>query len=389
MCCHTWSSGITKTYNHQHFTLVSIKFYERFRPLLLTVVMIFAGISVYALSSLQWLQDLQQLTPELDYLKVKDAEIRSRMLSIEPGRFVLVSAPDVESALQKAEQVYQKLDQVKAQGALGDYFGLYPWILSQQQQAQNAQQLKAKLTPAIQRQWQAALKSQGLLVAQLGHLHYTANTGLSLPQVMRSPIGHLLDNQIIISPKQTLIIVWLTEHRPEAIQAALADLPHVQYFSQRELLNKLSIAYQERAQLLLIAGLSVILLVLWIRYKNFLKALQTLAPAVLSMLILLGAWALNGIALSFLHLVGFLMVIAICTDYGIFYQENPDRNIRLTYQSIFVSMLTNVGAFGCLNFVKTSTLITLAECVMYGLVLGFLLCPIMIKHPWQQDEPSA
>ncbi|NOT84275.1 MAG: MMPL family transporter [Methylococcaceae bacterium] len=379
-------TGITKTYDQQHFTLIWIKFCTRFRPALLTIVLILAGISAYTLSELHWLQDLQQLTPELDYLKVKDAEIRSRMLSIEPGRFVLVSAPDVEAALQKAEQVYQRLDQVKTQGGLGDYFGLYPWILSQQQQTQNAQLLTQKLTPPLQQQWQKALRVNGLSVEHLGQWQYPANQNLSLQQVLKSPIGHLLDNQIIIKPKQTLIIIWLTEHQPEAIQAALADLPHVQYFSQRDLLNKLSVSYQERSQLLLLLGLSAILLVLFIRYRSLWKALETLAPALLSMLILLGIWALSGMPLSFLHLVGFLMVIAICTDYGIFYQENPDGNIRLTYQSIFVSMLTNVGAFGCLNFVNTSTLKTLAVCVMYGLILGFLLCPIMIKHDWEQDR---
>ncbi|MEQ1636243.1 MAG: MMPL family transporter [Methylococcales bacterium] len=382
-------TGITKTYNHEHFTLVWIKFCTRFRPALLSIVLVLAGISAYTLSELHWLEDLQQLTPELDYLKVKDAEIRSRMLSIEPGRFVLVSAGDTESALQKAEQVYQRLDQVKAKGELGEYFGLYPWILSQQQQSYNAQLLTQQLTPSLLKQWQTALLTNGLSVEHLGQFHYAAKQNLSLQQVLQSPIGHLLDNQIIIKPEQTLIIIWLTEHQPEALQSALADLPHVQYFSQRDLLNKLSVSYQKRSQLLLLLGLSAILLVLFIRYRSLWKALETLAPALLSMLILLGIWALSGMPLSFLHLVGFLMVIAICTDYGIFYQENPDGNIRLTYQSIFVSMLTNIGAFGCLNFVNTSTLKTLALCVMYGLILGFLLCPIMIKHDWKQDQPES
>lgn len=341
-----------------------------------------------SLHSLHWLQDLQQLTPELDYLKIKDQEIRSRMVSIEPGRFVLVSAADAESALQKAEQVYQVLDQLKIQKNLTDYFGLYPWILSQKQQQQNVNLLKMAMTDAAQKNWQKALVSQGLSIDSLGHFTTITDQPLAIEQVLHSPIGRLLDNQIVINDKQTLIIIWLGEHQPDVLQQALEGLPQVQYFSQRDLLNKMAITYQNRAEFMLLTGFAFIVLILSRRYKSLRKALLTLVPAMLSTSIILAIWSYSGEPLSFLHLVGFLLVISICDDFTIFYQENPGGNIAITYQAIAASMLTSALGFGCLMVAQTSILRTLAEIVTGGVILGFLLCPIIIKQSGLKHEKA-
>ena len=137
---------------------------------------------------------------------------------------------------------------------------------------------------------------------------------------------------------------------------------------------------------MLLAGLGLIFLLLIIRYKSVFKALQTLAPACLSALIILALWALNDVAISFLHLVGFLLVAAICVDYGIFYQENRGNDIRLTYQAMAASMFTSALAFGCLIIAETATLKILAEVVTSGVILGFLFCPIIIHKSSKKNQ---
>ncbi|MGR8980588.1 MAG: MMPL family transporter, partial [Gammaproteobacteria bacterium] len=107
---------------------------------------------------------------------------------------------------------------------------------------------------------------------------------------------------------------------------------------------------------------------------------QTLSPAVLAALLILGVWSLSGAAVSFLHLIGFVLVISICADYGIFYQENPGGNIALTYQAMAASMLTSALAFGCLGTADSTSLRILAGVVSLGVLLGFLLCPLMIRQ---------
>ena len=352
------------------------------RGFLLIVLTLLTGVALSGLNSLHWIEDLQQLTPELDQLKANDQAIRSRMISsIEPGRFVLVTGNTTETALQKAEQVYQHLDQLKHQGVLSDYFGLYPWLLSKKQQLHNEKLLQAGLTEEKRVIWQQALKQQGLSVKRLGGIDYAAADPLTLEQVFASPVKRLIDSQIIIAEQQTLIMIWLAEHQPEVLRAAFAESDDVQYFSQRDLLNQLAGDYRNRAQVTLVIGLGIIVLLLLLRYRNLVVTLQTLLPAIIAAVFILAGWSLSGQAISFLHLVGFLLAVAICVDYGIFYRENRGGNIVLTYQAMAASMLTSALAFGSLAVANTSSLQTLAQVVACGVILGFLLCPVIIKQP--------
>ncbi len=353
-------------------------FCQKFRPQLLGGIAILAVLSVLPLSSLSWMQDLQELTPEMNELKAKDAKIRSRMISLEPGRFVLVSGDSLEQALQHAEGVYQTLDKLKAADDLTDYFGLYPWVLSQQQQQKNAQLLKSALTFETQQLWQKNLAEQGLSVEHLGTLNYAEEKPVMLEQVLATPIAHLLDNQIINNGKQALVIIWLAEHNPEALQTALKTNSQAQYVSQRDMLNQMAVEYQGKAQAMLLLGMLAILLLLTVRYKDLWQALETLAPAFLSALAILSLCSIFSVAISFLHLVGFLLIVSICVDYGIFYQENRGGDLRLTYQAMAASMMTSALAFGCLIVADTTVLKILAEVVASGVLLGFLLCPIII-----------
>jgi predicted exporter len=362
-----------------------LDFCQRFRPQLLAGVAIVVVLSVLPLSSLTWMQDLQELTPEMNELKAQDAKIRARMVSLEPGRFVLVSGDSLEQALQHAESVYQTLDKLKGTGDLTDYFGLYPWLLSQQQQQKNAQLLKAALTEEKQQLWQKALTEQGLSVSYLGSLNYSAEKPLSLEQILTTPLGHLLENQIINNGKQALVIIWLAEHEPKALQAALQNNPHVQYVSQRDMLNEMAVEYQNKAEAMLFLGILAILLLLTVRYKNLWKALETLAPAFLSAVTILSLCAVFGVAISFLHIVGFLLIVSICVDYGIFYQENRGDDLNLTYQAMAASMMTSALAFGCLIIADTTVLKILAQVVASGVLLGFLLCPIIIDNRQKQE----
>ncbi len=348
------------------------------RPALVLLALLIFG-SFFHLGKLHWMNDLQKMTPELDYLKQRDQEIRSRMVSVEPGRFVLVSGKDTESALQKAEKVYGKLEKLKNEAGLDAYFGLYPWLLSAELQQNNHRELHARLNPALRDAWKDALRKQGLAVDKLGNLDYPESTPLTLAQVLSSPVHRLIDHQIIEHRDRTLIMIWIGKHSPDKLRAVVEQDDDVLYFSQRDLLNHLAIDYRDRSQVALAAGLASIFLLLWIRYRRFKLTLNTLLPALLSAYIILAIWSFFQTEVSFLHLVGFILVVAICEDYGIFYQENLAGDVRTTYQSIAAAMLTSAVSFGCLAVANTSMLRTLAGVVSLGVVLGFLLCPLIIR----------
>lgn len=354
-------------------------FSEHHRHGLLALLLVLTGASLYGVQSLHWLEDMQELTPELNYLKDNDKRIRSRMVSIEPGRFVMITAGDVESVLQKTERVYTVLEQLKRQGDLTDYFGLYPWLLSAEQQQRNQEQLQRYLTDENRQLWREVLRQQGLSVERLGELNYPEQEPLTLERVFATPVKRLIDSRVITTENQAVVMIWLADHKAAALQTAFAGIDGVRYFSQRDMLNNMTRSYTERARILLTVGLALILLLLIVRYKNPIKAIRTLMPALLAALLILGFWSMSGAAVSFLHLVGFLLVVAICVDYGIFYQENRGGDIHLTYQAMAASMLTSMLAFGCLGTAESTSLKILAGVVALGVLLGFLFCPLIIR----------
>ncbi|MGZ8195819.1 MAG: MMPL family transporter [Methylosarcina sp.] len=355
-------------------------FCQRFRPWLIALLLSAVGLSLFGLKSLSWLQDMQDLTPELNYLKENDKRIRQRMVSIEPGRFILVTGHTTEAALQKTEQVYTVLEQLKQEGSLSDYFGLHPWLLSAQTQQQNQRLLRHYLTEDNLRLWRQALKDQGLSVKHLGQLDYPEVAPLTLEQLLASPVKKMIDSRVLAGDRQTVVTIWLAEHRPEALQAAFDKMQDACYVSQHDLLNKITLDYTQRTQVLFAAGMALIFLVLLVRYKSLRRTAQTLFPSMMAALLILSLWSLSGTAISFLHLVGFLLVVSICDDYSIFFQENRGGNMTLTYQSMAASMLSSVLAFGCLGMAETASLRILAGVVAFGILLGFLLCPLIIIH---------
>ncbi|MDD5462358.1 MAG: MMPL family transporter [Methylococcales bacterium] len=362
-------------------------FCSRHRAKILPPVVLLIAAAAGNLPSLHWIQDLQELTPEMDYLKATDKAIRERMISIEPGRFILISAKDAESALQKAEQVYPLLERLKTGHKLQDYFGLYPWILSAQQQQHNAALLRERLDSRVIKTWQQALTAQGLSTNKLGHPDYPETAPLTAQQLLASPLKHMVEHQLVINPERVLITIWLADHDPEAVQTALSKLDNVHYFSQRDLLNNLTTQYTERASILAATGMAIIFALLWLGYRRPWPALQTLLPSLSAAIIVAGGLSLTGQPLSFLHLTGFLLAISICDDFGIFFLENRGGEITLTYRAMAASMLTSTVAFGCLAIAETSVLKTLAAVVGLSVVIGFLLCPVMIKPRFSAEEP--
>lgn len=361
-------------------------FCSRHRRAMVLIFLPVLGLAAANLPSLRWIADLEELTPEVDYLKAADRAIRARMVSIEPGRFVLISAKDTESALQTAERVYPLLEALKTKHRLQDYFGVYPWLLSQKQQQENAAALRGHLDESTHRTWINALRAQGLSLERLGRLDYGLSEPLTAGQVLSSPLHPMLDSQIAIRPGRVLLTIWLGKHEAGALKSALAGLDGVFYFSQRDLLNRLTAEYTERAALLAAAGFAVIFALLWLGYRRPWPALQTMLPSLSAAVIIAGVFSLTRQPLSFLHLTGFLLAISICDDFGIFFRENRSGEITLTYRAMSASMLTTALAFGCLAVAETTMLRTLSVVVGLGVVIGFLLCPVMIKPDKRREN---
>lgn len=348
-------------------------------PLLLLLCTALAGAAA-TLPDMRWMDDLSHLTMDMGALRQQDQAIRSRLGGVEAGRFVVVKAATLDAALERSEAAERRLRGLVQGGGVSEYHGLYPWLVSSRLQRDNAAAYAGAVTPEFRQAWRAALGGAGLAVDKLGNLPAPTSAAIPADAMLTPAIKQILSGQIIEQPDGVALVLWLGTHRPEAVAAALADLPGVRYFSQRDLLNDLARDYRDQSLEMLGWGLLAIYLLLWLRYRHGGKAFFSLLPALLAALSIFAAWALLGQEVSFLHVLCLLLAVSICEDYGIFFLDNGGGDIHVTYQAIAASMLTTAVSFGALGLAENPTLRVVAVAVTLGIVLGFLLCPLLIRE---------
>ncbi len=336
---------------------------------------------VVGLLHLRWVDDLSRLAPPLAALKAKDHLIRSRMQSVEPGRFVLVHAPSLQAALQANEQATRVLAGLERRGKLEKYYSLYPWIASDALQRRNLEAFRHQMTPKSLARWRQALDAAGLNSAVLGQPAPPGHRLLSMADVAASPAAHLIAGQVVNDGRETVLTIWLGRHDPASLRAALAGIPDVSYVSQKSLMRNMNAGYRRKAIKALGLGSLFIFIMLAFRYRSPRMAVRALGPAMVSVAVVFGCWGISGRPLSMLHLVGMLLAVSICVDYGIFFVENRAHDMRLTYEAIVASALTTIVSFSCLGLAENPALKILAWTVAPGVFLGFFLCPILIRTP--------
>ncbi|MDQ6993883.1 MAG: MMPL family transporter [Mariprofundus sp.] len=362
------------SFNFSRWLVISRKLNIKLPLLFLTSTLLLIG-----LANLHWSDDLSRLSPSLSEIKQQDQQIRSRIESIEPGRFILLHADTMEHALQTNEAVLLKLEALKTVGKLEAYFSIYPWLASEQLQQRNNHAFSAQLTPAHIKLWRKALEESGLRPSMLSNAAISTLPPLTMEKLLDSPVGRYIAGQHTISADKTILTIWLGKHNQSALKKMLAALPNAEYVSQKDMINEINADYGNKTIKALAYGSLIILLLLTLRYRSPAHALHALAPAILSCAIVIGCWGISGLPFGMLHLLGMLLSVAICVDYGIFFIENRALDMKVTYQAIVLSALTTIIAFTSLGAAENPALQTLAWTIAPGVFFGFLLCPLLIR----------
>lgn len=358
-----------------------VDFCGRHRKVLLGLFAVCVVVAGFSLPQIRWMDDMQKLAVDMDLLKREDAAVRSHFTSIEPGRFVLIQADDMETALRRSEAAERRLKALQQAGIVSEYHGLFPWLVSEQLQTDNAKVYDQALTPAFENAWRAGLIKADLSVDKLGNLPPAATEPLRPAEVLESPVRHILSGQMINTEHGVMLSLWLGEHDAGKLAEGLAGLEGTRYFSQKDQLDHLAGKYRDRSLIMLGVGIAVMGLFIGLQQRDWRKVLLTLLPTLASVLFIFATWALMGEEVSFLHVVGLLLSVSLCVDYGIFFIDNRGKDADVTYHAIATSTLTTLASFGALGLGKTPTLPILALSVSLGVSLGFLLCPLLIQKP--------
>ena len=115
-----------------------------------------------------------------------------------------------------------------------------------------------------------------------------------------------------------------------------------------------------------------------------------LAPLVAAVVVVTAVLVLTGHQLSIFHLVGLLLVVAVGSNYSLFFDRqsasNEDRE-RMIVSLLFANVSTMIG-FGLLAFSEVPLLQALGSTVGMGAFLSLVFSAILIVRPAPGSQPQ-
>jgi predicted exporter len=150
-------------------------------------------------------------------------------------------------------------------------------------------------------------------------------------------------------------------------------------------------SYLREALYLSLAGFASIALLLLLVLRSVSRAARVLAPLVLAVLAVLLGFAASGRMLNILHLIGLLLVIAVGSNYALFFARGPivadDAEARRMLASLALANLTTVLAFGVLGFSTVPVLAALGTTVAPGALLALLFSALLAAPASARGDP--
>jgi predicted exporter len=143
---------------------------------------------------------------------------------------------------------------------------------------------------------------------------------------------------------------------------------------------------------LLLSGLGSLAIVglLLISLRSVPRTLRVAVPLGCAVLCVTAGLLLAGVQLTILHLVGLLLVVAVGSNYALFFDSGAlagsPAERRRTQVSLVVANLTTVGSFGVLGLSKVPVLSAIGTTVGLGAFLALVFSAILARARTDADR---
>jgi predicted exporter len=192
--------------------------------------------------------------------------------------------------------------------------------------------------------------------------------------------------------------------RVRAALAGLAGGARVQVFNTRQQSDALYAGYLAAALRLSALGLGAIVVLLALSLRSAQRVLRVMAPLLLAVLLVSASFALLGAPLTLLHLIGLLLIVAVGSNYALFFDRSAAMRGQAELPRMLASLLlanaSTVIGFCVLAFSTVPVLNALGRTVAPGTLLALLLAAALaprellepaegLDAPGRQASPAA
>lgn len=327
-----------------------------------------------------------------------DESLRADMGAPDVRYVVVISGTSRESVLVSAERVSALLQTQVDQGQLAGFESPSRYLPSMA--TQRARQ--ASLPSAEVLQPRLAQAVQGLPVRAQVFTPFLADveTSRSRPPLQATDLEQtslaMAVDALLLQTSRGGWTALLPLRAPagagiqaDRIRAALGShSPDVLFVDMKAESDRLYSGYLREATLLSLGGLVSIVVLLLVVFRSPTRVLRTIAPLAASVVTVTAGLALAGQPLIILHLVGLLLVVAVGSNYALFF-DRPEPLTPISHRtlaSMALANLTTVAGFGLLAFSKISILQAMGATVAPGVILALVYAAIFARQP---HEPQA
>jgi len=342
--------------------------HRRTRVALAALAVVAGGTGLFLLRSDDDVRRMQSLSPDL----VRQQEEVQRLIGAgTASQFLLVQAPDTETALRRQEAVVATLERLKADGALAGYQMPAAFVPSAERQRENRALVRDALEQPLLERQRAQL---GLPPAEPAGL---SDAPLTLDAALAGDTVPFLRELVLAPGLHVVALQGLT--RPDAVRAALvgagSGAEGVRLVDPTADFSALLAKYRQRA--LLLTGLAALLMVPALAWRyGWRGAVGIMGPPVAAVLLTPGLLGLVGQDFSFFHAMALVLVLSIGMDYAVFCAEGGTARRPITILSVFLASLMTQLSFGLLSVSSAFAVHGFGLTMLVGILLAFLMAPL-------------
>ncbi len=330
-----------------------------------------------------WRAELSSLSPISRQALDLDASLRADLSAGDARTLVVIQAVDAETTLRHTEAAAARLETLVEQGHLAGFDSVSRWVPSLQTQGQRLAALPD--APTLQAALQAATAGGPLSATRLApfvaEVQAARQRAPITPDSLRgTALAPLIDVLLIHRPDGSWAALMPLQPAGDTVdqapvRQALAGIPGIQIIEIGAELTRLYERYLDQAQTQALLGALGVVLLMAFTLRSLPRLLAVCQPLLMAVLITMGTLAMLGVQLGILHLVGLLLVVAVGSNYALFFdmvqqQGEPDED---TLASLLLANLTTVLSFALIALSEIPALAAVGRVVAPGTLLSLLL----------------
>ena len=347
-----------------------------------------------------WNRELAALSPVSAADQALDLQLRAGMGAPDVRYLAVVSGNSQESVLSAAEQVSTALQPLVEQGVLAGFESASRYLPSMT--TQRARQASLPSAAVLEPRLQQSAKDLPVRPNLFGPFLTDVEAARNQPLLQRRDLQNTsmamaVDALLIQQDQHWSALLPLTAPLDgnmagnidaAKVHAALAkthlDAPgtKVLFVDMKIESNRLYSGYLHEAIMLSLAGLAAIIGLLLLVLRSPIRVMAVIAPLAAAVLTVTASLALFGQQLIILHLIGLLLIVAIGSNYALFFdQRNVTQAIPpRTFASLLFANIATVLGFGLLAFSSVPVLQAMGVTVAPGVILALVFSAIFARR---------